>query len=49
MSGIADEMQQFSGRNTFGFTIQDVGREFPEKISGEERVQLARISLSLVV
>ena len=25
-----------SGRNMFGFTFQDVAREFPQKISGEE-------------
>jgi len=37
-------MEQFSGRNTFGFTIQDVVREFQEK----NRVHLARILVNMV-
>ena len=38
------ELQQFSCRNTFGFTIQDVVREFQEKNS----VYLARILVNMV-
>ena len=30
-SGIAEKLEQFSGRNTFGFTIQEVVRKFPQK------------------
>jgi dsRNA-specific ribonuclease len=37
-------MQQFSGRNTFGFTIQDVVGEFPQKDS----VYLTRILVNMV-
>ncbi len=37
-------IKQFSGRNTFGFTFQDVAREFPEKHS----VYLARILADMV-
>ena len=37
-------MEQFSGRNTFGFTIKDVVREFQEK----NRIHLARIHVNMV-
>jgi hypothetical protein len=37
-------MEQFSGRNTFGFTIQDVVREFQET----NRFHLARILVNIV-
>jgi len=37
-------IKQFSGRNTFGFTIQDVVREFLEK----NRAHLARILADMV-
>ncbi len=37
-------IKQFSSRNSFGFTLQDVVREFPEKNS----VHLARILASMV-
>jgi hypothetical protein len=43
-SGIAEELEQFSCINTFGFTIQDVVREFQEK----NRVHLARILADMV-
>ena len=37
-------VKQFSSRNAFGFTLQDVVREFPEK----NRVYLARILIDMV-
>ncbi|MCK5137744.1 MAG: hypothetical protein KAR19_18305 [Bacteroidales bacterium] len=37
-------IKQFSSRNMFGFTFQDVAREFPEK----NRVHLARILAKMV-
>ena len=37
-------IKKFSGRNTLGFTLQDVSREFPEK----NRVHLARILKEMV-
>ncbi len=43
-SGIAEKLEQFSGRNTFGFTIQDVVREFQET----NRFHLARILVNMV-
>jgi hypothetical protein len=37
-------VKQFSGRNMFGFTFQDVVKAFPEK----SRVHLARILAEMV-
>jgi predicted transcriptional regulator of viral defense system len=37
-------VEQFSGRDMFGFTFQDVAREFPQK----NRVHLARILADMV-
>ena len=37
-------IKQFSSRNMFGFTFQDVVREFPQK----NRVHLARILADMV-